>query len=63
MNMQRVLSNDSARPYAIHQRILGDQFIGRLNKDLHDRERAGADGDRDTACQQFAPPEVDLPLA
>ena len=62
MNLERVFADHGARPDALHQLVLGHQFIGRPNQDLDDFERAGADRHRDAARQQFAPSEVDLPL-
>ena len=47
MNLERVFPDHGTRPYAIHEIVLGDQFVGRPNQDLDDFERAGADGHRD----------------
>ena len=51
MNLERIFADHGTRPYAIHQIVLGDQFIGRLNQDLDEFERARADGHRDTVRQ------------
>jgi hypothetical protein len=61
MNVERVFADHGTRPYAAHDVVLGDQFVGRANQNLDDFECAGADRDRDTVRPQLTPPEIDLP--
>ncbi len=51
VDLERVLSDHGARPDAVHEIVLGDQFVGRLNQDLDDFERTAADRHRDAARQ------------
>ena len=62
MNLERVFPDDGTRPYAIHEIVLGDQFVSRPNQHLDDFERAGANRHRDAAREQFTSTEVELPL-
>jgi hypothetical protein len=63
VKLERIVLYDRARPYASREVVLGDEFTGRLNHDLDDFERATSDRDRNSARSQFAPGEIDLPLA
>ena len=38
VDLERVLSDHGARPHAVHEIVLGDQFVGRVHQDLDDFE-------------------------
>src|ERR1700674_387881 len=63
VNLKGIFFDDRARPYASREVVLGDKLTCRLNQNLHDVERAPPDRDRHSARSQFAPSEIDLPLA
>jgi hypothetical protein len=63
MNLERIVLDYRARPYALHEIILGDEFAGCLNQYLDDLERAAADGDQVSPHAQLTAREIDLPLA
>jgi hypothetical protein len=48
-DLKHVFADDGTRPYTAQDVVLCDQFIGRLNQELNDFERASSDwyrGDR-----------------
>ena len=63
MKLERIVLHDRARPYASREVVLGNKFTCRLNQNLDNFERATPDRDRHTTRTQFAPSEIDLPLA
>ena len=46
MNVKRIVPDDGARPYALHQIIFCDEFTARLGQDLDDLECALPEDDR-----------------
>src|SRR3984893_2195117 len=63
MKLERIVLYDHARPDASREVLLGDKLTCRLNQNLDDFERATPDRDRHSTLSQFAPSEIDLPLA
>jgi hypothetical protein len=63
VKLERVVLHDQARPYTSHEVVLGDKLTGRLNQNFDDFEGATSDRDRHSTRSQFAPSEIDLPLA
>jgi hypothetical protein len=63
MHLKRVFQNNRARPDAVHQLILGDEFAGRLGQHFDHFERASTDRYQGSQDTDFAPREVNLALA
>jgi hypothetical protein len=42
VNVQRIVTDDDARPDTLHQVIFGDELTSRLGQDCDDLERAAA---------------------
>src|SRR5258708_39022874 len=63
VKLKCIVLYDCARPYASREVVLGDKLTCRLNQNLDDFERAPPDRDRHSTRSQFAPSEIDLPLA
>jgi hypothetical protein len=63
VKLKRIVFYNHARPYTSREVVLGDKLTCRLNQNLDDFERATPDRDRHSTRSQFAPSEIDLPLA
>jgi hypothetical protein len=62
VNLQGILPDDRARPYPVHEFLLGDEFTGRLDQNLGDLERTHSYGYKAPAQTQFAPNEIGFPV-
>ena len=60
--MNEVFSSTNRTPNPTHKAILADEFIGRLNQDTDDFERAVPDRNGDSMRPEFALVELYLPL-
>jgi hypothetical protein len=63
VKLESIVFYDGARPNTSREVILGNELARRLNQNLDDLERASPDRDRHATRSQFAPSEIDLPLA
>jgi hypothetical protein len=63
VHLKRVISDDGARPDAIHQVILRYKLAGRLYQHLDDLERPSPDRDGHPTRPQLASRKIDFALA
>jgi hypothetical protein len=58
VNLERILLDDPARPYAPHKLVPGDYLTGRLYQNREDLERAAPHRNWDSARPQFTAREI-----
>jgi hypothetical protein len=63
MNVKRIFHNDGARPDAVHQLVLRDEFAGRFDQNFDYLERAPAKGYWRAKNAKLTASKVNLALA